>query len=332
MLPAFFYDGRGSRLHPVGLLVVGDELTVTGDNLQLRFPVRRIRVTERLGSGPRRIEFPDGSYCEVRDLERLDELLAMTDHRDGLVDRLQRHWRIALLATLSFIAVMVSAYLWGLPVAAAFTARHLPDSVGQQLAVQTLKALDGGFFKPSQLPEERRKQIQAEFRALRCPYRDCPSSMLEFRVSEALGANALTLPDGTIVLLDGLVKAMDNDPQILAVLAHEMGHAGARHPLQLLLQGSAVAAFWGLYIGDVSGMLATTPTILIQARYSRNLEQDADDFAARLLKANGLSPSLLAEALEKLAARHHDTKVGSYLSSHPATDERIRRLRQQAAD
>ncbi|MFX8039885.1 M48 family metalloprotease, partial [Acinetobacter baumannii] len=78
-------------------------------------------------------------------------------------------------------------------------------------------------------------------------------------------------------------------------------------------------------------MLATTPTVLIQARYSRALEQQADDFAARLLRFNGLSPALLAEALEKLAASHHDAGVGSYLSSHPAPDDRIRRLRERSA-
>ena len=332
MLHAHYYDGRSSHLHEVGLLVVGEELTIAGEGLQLRVPLRQVRVTERLGRGPRRIELPDGGYCEVRDLERLDELLALMDHRDGLVDRLQRHWPVAVAAVLVFIGVVLAAYRWALPIAAGITAQHLPAAIGRTLTEQALKALDGSFFQPSALPDQRRRTLEAEFHALRCPDGGCPPSHLEFRVSKALGANALTLPDGTIILLDGLVLAMDNDQQVLAVLAHEMGHAKARHPLQLLLQSSAVAAFWGLYIGDVSSVLTTAPTALVQARYSRSLEQEADDYAASLLRANGLSPALLAEALEKLAASHHDTAGGaSYLSSHPATDERIRRLRAQAA-
>jgi Zn-dependent protease with chaperone function len=44
-----------------------------------------------------------------------------------------------------------------------------------------------------------------------------------------------------------------------------------------------------------------------------------------------MSPALLAEALRKLAASHAGTSAGGYLSSHPATDERMRHLLQLAA-
>jgi len=40
-----------------------------------------------------------------------------------------------------------------------------------------------------------------------------------------------------------------------------------------------------------------------------------------------LSPGLLADALAKLAAARPEVSQGGYLSSHPSTDERLRRLR-----
>jgi Zn-dependent protease with chaperone function len=331
MLYAHYFDGRSSRVREVGLLIVGDDLSITGEGVDLRVPFRQVTVTERLGRAPRRLELPGGAYCEVRELDRLDELLAMTPHRDGSVDRLQRHWPIAVVAAVAFLAVVLAGYRWGLPWAAEIGARHLPLSVGHELSVSTLKALDGNWLEPSKLPPERQHALEQEFHALREPDGAAPSSKLEFRVSKALGANAFTLPDGTIILLDGLVTAMDNDQQIMAVLAHELGHAQLHHPLQMLLQGSAVAAFWALYVGDVSGILATAPTVLIQARYSRDLEQQADDYAARLLLQNHLAPSLLADALQKLLASHPEAKDSGYLSSHPATEQRMRRLRQQVA-
>ncbi len=111
------------------------------------------------------------------------------------------------------------------------------------------------------------------------------------------------------------------------MLAHELGHAHGRHGLQLLLQSSAVGAFLTFYVGDISSLLAAAPAAVVQARYSQDLERQADDYAAALLLHNGMSPGLLADALKKLADSHPGFSQGGYLSTHPATDERMRRLR-----
>jgi uncharacterized protein len=81
------------------------------------------------------------------------------------------------------------------------------------------------------------------------------------------------------------------------------------------------------YIGDVSTLLAAAPTALLQAKYSQDLEREADDYGAALLMQNGMSPALLAGALKKLAESHSGATTGGYLSSHPSTDERMRHLR-----
>jgi predicted Zn-dependent protease len=81
-----------------------------------------------------------------------------------------------------------------------------------------------------------------------------------------------------------------------------------------------------IYVGDISTLLAAAPTAMVQARYSQDLERQADDYGAALLAHNGLSPALLAEALKKLAASHAGASTGGYLSSHPSTDERMRHL------
>jgi Zn-dependent protease with chaperone function len=148
-----------------------------------------------------------------------------------------------------------------------------------------------------------------------------------FRGSPQLGANAFTLPDGTIIVLDDLITAIGDDGQTLAVLAHELGHVHGRHGLQLLLQSSAVGAFWTFYIGDISHMLAAAPAAVVQARYSQDLERQADDYAAAVLLHNGMSPGLLAQALERLAVSEPASANAGYLSSHPSTDQRMRHLR-----
>lgn len=69
----------------------------------------------------------------------------------------------------------------------------------------------------------------------------------------------------------------------------------------------------------------------MQARYSQDLEQQADDHAAALLLHNGMSPGLLVDALKKLAQCDPASSKGGYLASHPSTDERMRHLQLLAA-
>ena len=326
MVHANYFDGRSTRVRAVNLSVAGEDLIIAGEDVNFRVPFAEVKVDERLGRAPRRLRLKDGTFCEVRDLDALDTLLLSTAHRDGWVDRMQRHLQFVLFSIVACVALAAVAYKWVLPWVAAKGAHHLPPAIGKTLSVQTLKILDGKILMPSKIAEERRQALSAKFHALRLPEGGTPDSELLFRDSPQLGANAFTLPDGTIIVLDDLLTAIGDDPHILAVFAHELGHAHGRHGLQLLLQSSAVGAFWTLYIGDISNLLAAAPAALVQARYSQDLEKQADDYGAALLVQNGMSPALLAEALKKLADSHAGSSKGGYLSSHPSTDERMRHL------
>jgi Zn-dependent protease with chaperone function len=331
VLSANYFDGRSTRVRVVNLSVVGEDLVILGEDVDVRVPFARVKVDERLGRAPRRLRLEDGASCEVRDLDALDTLLSATAHRDGWVDRMQRRLQFVLLSLVACVALAAAGYKWGLPWAAAQGAQHLPPAVGRTLTVQTLKVLDGRILLPSKISPERRQSLSDQFHALRLPEGGTPVSELLFRRSPQLGANAFTLPDGTIIVLDDLVTLINDDPQILAVFAHELGHAHGRHGLQLLLQSSAVGAFWTFYVGDISSLLAAAPAALLQARYSQGLEREADDYGAALLMQNGMSPALLAEALKKLTESRPDSSKGGYLSTHPATEERLRHLGMLAA-
>jgi Zn-dependent protease with chaperone function len=330
MVQANYFDGRSTRVRIVDLSIEGEDLLVAGEDVNFRVAFARVKVDERLGRAARRLRFEDGAFCEVRDLEALDGLLALTSYREGQVDRWQRSLQTVLLSLVACLALGFFGYKYALPWAAARGARQLPPAVGKSLTVHALKALDGTLLKPTTLESARQEELTAKFRSLRLPQGDKPHTPLLFRDSPQLGANAFTLPDGTIVLLDGLITTIGDDNQIMAVLAHELGHAYGRHGLQLLIQTSVVGAFLTLYAGDVSHLLAAAPAALLQARYSQDLEREADDYGASVMTINGLSPGLLADALQKLLKAHHDATHEGYLSSHPPTDERMRHLRELA--
>src|SRR5215813_10290928 len=118
MVSASYFDGRSTRVRRVSLSVVGDDLAVSGEDVDFRVPFAGVKVDERLGRAPRRLRFQDGTFCEVRDLEGLDTLLAATSHRDGTVDRMQRHLKSVLVAGVASIAIIIFGYKIVLPWAA----------------------------------------------------------------------------------------------------------------------------------------------------------------------------------------------------------------------
>ncbi len=330
MLRANYFDGRSTHVYVVELSTVSDDLVVRGESFDFKIPFSQVQIDERLGRAARRLRFKGGAFCEVSDLSGLDALLAMTPHRDGRVDRIQRRLPMVLISCAAFIALAIAAFRWGVPWAAAEGARRLPASVGRTITTQELKILDGRILLPSKTSKERQKALTAQFMALQLPRGGTSDSKLLFRGS-SLGANAFALPDGSIIVLDDLITTINNDPQIMAVLSHELGHAHGHHGLQLLLQSSVLGAFLTFYIGDISQLLAAAPVALAQAKYSQDLERQADDYGAELLRGNGMSPQLLADVLKKLVALHPEASKSGYLSSHPSTDERMRHLHLLAA-
>jgi Zn-dependent protease with chaperone function len=220
---------------------------------------------------------------------------------------------------------------FGLPVAAKHIAYSLPMSVSERLGTDALAVLDKTIFKPSKLPPERQAELQAGFQDLLRQQADTYPYELVFRASPMIGANALALPNGTLAMTDELVELAENDDEILGVLAHECGHVQGRHALRSVLQNSAVVVVITLATGDmsaVSAVGAALPTVLLESKYSRLFETEADDYGVRAMRAAGRDPAHLANILERLSAGSEKMEnMLAYLSSHPATKERIQAIK-----
>src|SRR5664279_6314679 len=105
--------------------------------------------------------------------------------------------------------------------------------------------------------------------------------------------NALALPGGIIVITDAMVEAFDNDAEFRAVMAHELGHVHGRHAVRLVLQDSGLAVLMTALAGDAVGatvLAVALPSVLLRARYSRQFETEADDYAFATMQRRGESP------------------------------------------
>jgi len=157
---------------------------------------------------------------------------------------------------------------------------------------------------------------------------------LEFRDSAFIGPNAFALPGGTIVITDAMIKTAQSPEEVLAVLAHEIGHVESRHALRHVLQSSAVGVVAASVTSDAASLsvaVAGLPVLLAQTKYSRDFEAEADEYGFQLLKQHQLSPDAFASLMERLTQKQESTeRAYAFLSTHPVTAERIKRAREAA--
>jgi predicted Zn-dependent protease len=329
MVHARFFDGVTSRARDVELRPVPGALLVEGDGIAQSVPLEQIRIGEALARASRVLVMPGGARFEVEPGAGLDLLLELLGHRERRVLHWARYPLAAAGAALLTLALLAGAYRAGLPWLAEHVASALPAEWLAAMGQHTLAVLDRTAFDPSDLDPERRARIESRFRELRARETVLPAHSLHFRAAPSIGANALALPGGEIVLTDGLVELAQSDEEVLAVLSHELGHLTRRHALRSVIQASAVGAAVALWLGDFESLAAGFPAAILEARYSRDFEREADAYAAWLLHENGLGTQPLADLLARLeheADTMSEESLTAYLSSHPATRERIRTL------
>lgn len=335
---AAYYDGQTTVSRAVQLSIDGGDLLLRGDALELRWPLGEVHVSERLGNTPRLLTFSGGGHCEVNDQAGLVQLLAQVGAGRSWLDGLQHSLPWALTAMVVLLVAFAAAYKYLLPWGAEELSMRVPSSMLQKMGDSTLETMDEYFLEPSKLDAARQQQLNEAYAALKTPADAQLHYKIIYRSSPEMGANAFALPNGTIVMLDGLVELAQDDNEILAVLAHERGHVERRHAMRMVLQSSVVGLVLAWYVGDVSSLLATAPAIIMQAKYSRDMEREADVYAEQTMRANGLSPCLLGTILDKMEAAYlakmkekhpeadaaKDDTAMDYLSSHPATAKRMR--------
>jgi predicted Zn-dependent protease len=294
-------------------------------------------VSERFRAAPRIIALERDVTLEIADPEgALDQALASAGVTPSAVQRMQRQWPASLAALVGLAGLMLFTYTHGVPAAARWLAFHLPADLEQRFGGEVLTQLDATIFKPSTLPAERQEAIRQKFAAAAAGAAPDVAYRLEFRnIGGRYGVNAMALPGGTIVLLDGLVRLSDNDDALVGVAAHELGHIAGKHSSRQLLQTLGVGTLAAVLWGDFSHAIANVPLALGVLRYSRDFEREADDFAIALLRENGISTRPLMEFFATMEATVRDqgrgrADVPAFLSSHPATEERRQRLREAA--
>lgn len=147
--------------------------------------------------------------------------------------------------------------------------------------------------------------------------------------------NALSTPGGYIFMTSGLIKLLDNEAQLAAVIGHEIAHIAFKHTLKGIKQGKAaegagkilkVAAkftsdSFSNNIGEYANLVTGLASSLRLHDFSSDDEYESDVAGARYAMDTGYNPREMLKVLEKL--RFKD-KPGD--STHPTADQRIAKV------
>ena len=156
-----------------------------------------------------------------------------------------------------------------------------------------------------------------------------PRRLSEIRVGivDDPSINAASGGGGEFYVTTGLLEKA-NDEHLRGVLAHEIAHDDLGHVAKAQILGTGLSLGMILLEQIIPGSSAITPIAgtLIARGYSRSEEYAADSHGVEILRRAGYSKAVMIDTLTWLVRTSGDGG-GGFLSTHPATEDRIAALR-----
>jgi predicted Zn-dependent protease len=155
--------------------------------------------------------------------------------------------------------------------------------------------------------------------------------------------NAFAVPGGYVYITRQLLALMNNEAELAFVMGHEVAHVAARHSKKRqdrsTLTGLGAAILGAVTGSSLVGNLANAGAQIYTLGYSRDQERESDSLGVRYLSRAGYDPmastSILAAlgaqtSLEARLAGRAGESTPTWLSTHPASAERVTRIRREA--
>jgi len=321
MIAGRYFDGLKPSSSEATLTRVADQVVVSlsaDSSDQLQLPLDQVEISDEIAGVPRRIQLGAEGHFETRDQAAVNELFEITGPLSW-VARLEGNPRAILMTLTGLSLFALLSYFVLLPGLAHVIAGSTPQVLKEGIDQSSLSMIEAlNLIKDSELSEDQLGELQPLLDELTERY---PELSLEFRVvSSPIGANAFALPGGSVIITDELIKVTSLE-QLRAVLYHEVGHVELNHGLKMIIERAGVSLFLLALLGfdDLNAL----PQVLLVSSYSRGAEREADQYAAQLLRAEGLSPKLLVDALRAMVKSSGvKEQTSSIWSSHPLNDER----------
>lgn len=333
-LAARYQDGVVSTIHDVVCRLDGPDLVIadstSGEEYDrwdagAVFPLHTRRQELRVGVHGRpygaRLAF-NGHKLSTAAHQLLPALVHKHRQERG------RQYRAMALATVALVSVVV-AYIYGVPLIARNIVGLVPPEweaqLGETAMTQIEAALrqEAGYEVCDPDPDSLANRAIARFAARAVEGTGTPFAP-DIQVIRTSVPNAFALPGGHSVYFSALLDQTETPDEFAGVMAHELGHVVHRHGMEQLVSTSATGLLIGFILGDMTGLSVAggLGASLIDSRFSRDAEREADRFAADVASRMAFQPAGLATLLERVSGDDAMTRAFALLSTHPLTSER----------
>jgi predicted Zn-dependent protease len=238
------------------------------------------------------------------------------------------------------IAVVALALLLGACSGASYqAARHisLPDPPAEKAEPLTpaqrehrrILAVYGGAYSNPKLEERLNATVEKLVASS-----ERPDLHYKVTILNSPAVNAFALPTGQLYVTRGLLALANDTSEVASVLSHEMAHVIARHAAireNQIRQAALVNRVASDVLGDPqTSALALAKSKIALATFSRGQEFEADGIGVGISSRAGFDPfgatrflTSMGRNAELRAGAKADPRTQEFLSSHPATPERV---------
>ncbi len=236
----------------------------------------------------------------------------------------ESHWWSGISIFIRIILVVLAVYMF-LGFIVDFAVPYIPLSWENSLADPIMHEV-ATMGKSSQKYDQA--QVQKLLDSLSTLMPKEQQRPFKVFIVEKNEANALALPGGNIVVFTELLNGIKSENELAMILAHELGHFANRDHLRGL--GRSFLFFivsTALLGGDNSTVrsLMNSSGILIN-KYSRNQENNADRYALNLLVKKYGHAGGATDFFKRMAGQETLPQLAHYLSTHPASKNRVAKL------
>jgi beta-barrel assembly-enhancing protease len=131
--------------------------------------------------------------------------------------------------------------------------------------------------------------------------------------------NAMALPGGVVLITRGLLTALRSEAELVAVLAHEIGHIEQGHCFDGVKFELLARKIGAPTLGKIADF---TTSLLLRHSFSKTQEHESDEYSYTLLLNSPYDPRGTGMAFASLQNRHPSSKKSlqpfrDYFSSHP---------------
>jgi beta-barrel assembly-enhancing protease len=170
-----------------------------------------------------------------------------------------------------------------------------------------------------------------------------PKWPYQIKLVNSADVNASAIPGGFLYLQRGLLEFVQDENEMVGVIAHEVGHVVARHTTNALVLDFIARSIYEqvkkniLLDNDVIANLIETmggPVVLLaKLKYTRENEAEADMLGFYEMYRAGWNPNGLLKFFTRLQAAEGSSNIFQVmLSDHPATADRANAIRRELAE